>query len=70
MWWRSSVDDLTPLLRRLSDEHVEMAADGRRVERHRHPRACDALVIGLKEARDLGPAAQIAKVMPKGRNFH
>ena len=39
------------------------------VERHRHPRSGDALVTGLKEA-GRSQAAQIARVMPKGRNFH
>jgi hypothetical protein len=41
------------------------------VERHRHPRAGDALVTLLKENRGLGEfATQTAEVMPKGRNFH
>jgi error-prone DNA polymerase len=72
------IEDLTPLLRRLSDEHGALSAlapvdEARRppVERHRHPRAGDALVTLLKEAP--GPEfapAQIAEVMPKGRNFH
>ena len=70
------IDDLTPLLRRLSDEHSPVHAlaptdEVRRpvVERHRHPRSGDALVTGLKEA-GRSQAAQIARVMPKGRNFH
>jgi error-prone DNA polymerase len=70
------IDDLTPLLRRLSDEHSPVHAlaptdEARRpvVERHRHPRSGDALVTGLKEA-GRSQAAQIARVMPKGRNFH
>ena len=70
------IDDLTPLLRRLSDEHGPVHAlaptdEVRRpvVERHRHPRSGDALVTGLKEA-GRSQAAQIARVMPKGRNFH
>jgi error-prone DNA polymerase len=70
------IDDLTPLLRRLSEEHSPVHAlaptdEVRRpvVERHRHPRSGDALVTGLKEAVR-SHAAQIASVMPKGRNFH
>ena len=39
------------------------------IERRRHPRAGDALVTGLKEA-GRSHAAQIARVMQKGRNFH
>ena len=71
------IDDLTPLLRRLSDEHSPVHAlaptdEVRRpvIERHRHPRSGDALVTGLKEAGRSAHAAQIARVMPKGRNFH
>ena len=72
------IEDLTPLLRRLSDEHgcvdaLAHADEARRplVERHRHPRAGDSLVTALKEARASGElAAQTARVMPKGRNFH
>jgi error-prone DNA polymerase len=72
------VRDLTPLLRRMSEEHGCVHAlaptdEARRppVERHRHPRAGDALVTGLKEARrQFPPGAQVARVMPKGRNFH
>jgi error-prone DNA polymerase len=72
------IEDLTPLLRRLSDAHGCVHAlaptdEVRRppVERHRHPRAGDSLVTLLKEAPDLGElAAQTAEVMPKGRNFH
>ncbi len=73
------IEDLTPLLRRLSDEHgcVQALAptdEVRRppVERHRHPRAGNSLVTLFKETparRELAPA-QTAKVMPKGRNFH
>jgi error-prone DNA polymerase len=60
------VRDLTALLRRLSEQHGRPL-----VERHRHPRAGDALVVGLKETRGGSrPGAQVAKVMPKGRNFH
>ena len=42
----------------------------RPVERHRHPRAGDALVTSLKEKPDLFDVALAAAVMPKGRNFH
>jgi error-prone DNA polymerase len=73
--------DLTPLLRRLSEDHgcVDAAAPADHVrrplaERHRHPRAGDSLVTLLKEAPSLldefTSASQTAKVMPKGRNFH
>ncbi|TMI99677.1 MAG: error-prone DNA polymerase [Alphaproteobacteria bacterium] len=72
------IEDLTPLLRRLSDAHgavdIRAHADQARrpiIERHRHPRAGDSLVTLLKDAPDLGElAAQTAEVMPKGRNFH
>ncbi len=75
------IRDLTPLLRRLSEEHACVHAlaptdEGRRpvAERHRHPRAGDSLVTLLKEtpalADEFAPTAQTAKVMPKGRNFH
>jgi len=72
------IEDLTPLLRRLSDAHgsldIRAHADQAKrpiVERHRHPRAGDSLVALLKEAPDLADlAAQTAEVMPKGRNFH
>ncbi|MFL4967620.1 MAG: hypothetical protein ACJ8EU_02745, partial [Xanthobacteraceae bacterium] len=40
------------------------------VERHRHPRAGDALVTSLKEKPDLFDVTLAAAVMPKGRNFH
>ena len=73
------IEDLTPLLRHLSEEHggvqaLAYADEVRRppIERHRHPRAGDALVLALKEtprfAGDI--AVQTARVMPKGRNFH
>ena len=75
------IDDLTPLLRRLSDDHgcVDALAhvdEVRRpvVERHRHPRSGDSLVTLLKEtparADEYPAAADTAQVMPKGRNFH
>ncbi len=73
------IEDLTPLLRRLSDQNgyvdaLAHADEGRRppVERHRHPRAGDALVTLLKEKPPVPDEfiAQTARVMPKGRNFH
>lgn len=75
------IEDLTPLLRRLSEEHgcIDALAptdEVRRplIERHRHPRSGDSLVTSLKEtpalADELTYAAQTARVMPKGRNFH
>jgi error-prone DNA polymerase len=74
------IRDLTPLLRRLSDEHscVDALAPTDEVprpviERHRHPRTGDSLVTLLKEGPDRASeltAVQTAKVMPKGRNFH
>ena len=74
------IDDLTPLLRGLSEDHgVDAAAPADPVrrplaERHRHPRAGDSLVTLLKEDSALldqfTSASQTAKVMPKGRNFH
>jgi error-prone DNA polymerase len=75
------IDDLTPLLRRLSEDHgcVDAAMPTDEVrrpvpERHRHPRAGDALVTMFKDAPtlldDLAAATQTARVMPKGRNFH
>ncbi|MGB9368413.1 MAG: error-prone DNA polymerase [Xanthobacteraceae bacterium] len=73
------IEDLTPLLRRLSDEHecvraLAHADEARRpsVERHRHPRAGDSLVTALKEKPVLVDelTAATARVMPKGRNFH
>jgi error-prone DNA polymerase len=72
------IRDLTPLLRRLSDEHGGIDAlappdEVRRpvIERHRHPRTGDSLMTLLKEEPGLDlTAVQTAKVMPKGRNFH
>ena len=73
------IEDLTPLLRRLSDDHecvraLAHADEARRppIERHRHPRAGDSLVIALKETPILADelTAATARVMPKGRNFH
>jgi len=79
------MEDLSPLLRRLSDDSglartlaradaVPRGDDFRRpVERGRHPRAGDALVTFLKDKaarlEHLGPP-DAAAVMPKGRNFH
>jgi len=72
------IEDLTPLLRRLSDDEfinaLAHADEARRppVERHRHPRSGDSLVTLFKElpAGAGEVAAQTARVMPKGRNFH
>jgi DNA polymerase III alpha subunit len=73
------IRDLTPLLRRLSEDHgwVEVTAPADHVRRpvgHRHPRAGDSLVTLLKEdpalLDEFTSASQTAKVMPKGRNFH
>jgi DNA polymerase III alpha subunit len=72
------IEDLSALLRRLSDAHgpidIRAHADQARrpiVERHRHPRAGDSLVTALKEQPEhFREAAAVAQVMPKGRNFH
>ncbi len=75
------VEDLTPLLRRLSQEHgcVEALARADAVKHpaapdphpHRHPRAGDALVTLFKDEPALaGQLGFAADVMPKGRNFH
>ncbi len=75
------MEDLSPLLRRLSGDSPLVEASARAdevprpvVERHRHPRAGDALVISLKGkpalAKELGHATDAATAMPKGRNFH
>src|SRR3974390_89481 len=74
------IEDLTPLLRRLSEDAVRITATippdevkRRAIERHRHPRCGDTLVTLLKDQSALadsnfrnGPET----VMPKGRNFH
>jgi error-prone DNA polymerase len=71
------IRDLTPMLQHLSDAHGPINAlaptdEVRRPvpERHRHPRAGDALVTLFKDEPNENLAAQTAKVMPKGRNFH
>jgi len=71
------IRDLTPMLQHLSDAHAPINAlaptdEVRRPvhERHRHPRAGDSLVTLFKDAPNENFAAQTAKVMPKGRNFH
>jgi len=73
------IRDLTPMLTRLADAHgcVHALAPTDEVrrppaERHRHPRAGDALVTLLKENPGVPAeiAVQAARVMPKGRNFH
>ena len=75
------MQDLTALLRRLSEDHGCVAAPARAdaVKRpasekpNRHPRAGDALVTLFKDdpalTDQLGLTAN-AQVMPKGRNFH
>jgi error-prone DNA polymerase len=73
--------DLTPLLRRLSEDAVNIdamapldVAKRPVIERHRHPRSGDALVTLFKDgqglADDLGLDGRPDAVMPKGRNFH
>jgi error-prone DNA polymerase len=73
------IDDLTPLLRDLSDEKIGNGGIARadevrrpQAERHRHPRSGDSLVTLFKEAPGSHDdiAMRTAKVMPKGRNFH
>ena len=72
------IEDLTPLLRRLSEDAVNvgeptpLAVERPVVERHRHPRSGDALVTLLKNDRTFanGLGAFPETVMPKGRNFH
>jgi error-prone DNA polymerase len=75
------MEDLSALLRRLSEDtdlaDTTAPADVVKrpvLERHRHPRAGDALVISLKDKPALpetfGHADHPAAVMPKGRNFH
>jgi len=72
------IEDLSPLLRQLSEEHgsidIRAHADQAKrpiIERHRHPRAGDSLVTALQERPDPArAAAEVARVMPKGRNFH
>ncbi len=73
------IRDLTHLLGHLSDKHDSIDATAPTdevkrpvIERHRHPRSGDALVTMFKEGQHPADlvAAQTAKVMPKGRNFH
>ncbi len=74
------VEDLTALLRRLSQDHgcVETLARADAVKHpaapdphpHRHPRAGDALVTLFKDEPALAGQLGFASVMPKGRNFH
>jgi error-prone DNA polymerase len=75
------VEDLTPLLRRLSQDHgcVEALARADAVKHpaapdphpHRHPRAGDALVTLFNDEPALADQLGFATgVMPKGRNFH
>jgi len=76
------IDDLTPLLERLSEDSTGVEAlahcgevrrpvlDGRTRPRH----AGDPLAMLLQEepalADKLAPAANVHAVMPRGRNFH
>ena len=75
------VEDLTALLRRLSQDHgcVEALARADAVKHpaapdphpHRHPRAGDALVTLFRDEPALADQLGFtANVMPKGRNFH
>ncbi len=75
------IEDLTPLLRHLSDkvvtiETTALADEVKRsvTARHRHPRSGDALVTMFKDARlsrtGEGSGEAPEAVMPKGRNFH
>ena len=65
------MEDLTPLLVRLSDDalnlHANMSTNetGRLPDGKSHPRSGDALVTALKNR-----PASAGTVMPKGRNFH
>ncbi|MBM3528129.1 MAG: DNA polymerase III subunit alpha [Alphaproteobacteria bacterium] len=72
-------DNLTPLLRRLSDDgpRIDPSSPTDEVKRpvqgswRRHPRDGDALVTMLRrKPADTAIAEQTAQVMPKGRNFH
>jgi error-prone DNA polymerase len=76
------LEDLTPLLRRLSADHgcVEGLARADAVkhpsppdprELHRHPRVGDTLVTLFRDQPALaGELGLTAEVLPKGRNFH
>jgi error-prone DNA polymerase len=77
------MEDLSPLLRRLSEDTplADTTARADVVKHHggpdprgRHPRAGDAFVLSLKEKPALletfGHPDHPAAVMPKGRNFH
>jgi error-prone DNA polymerase len=75
------VEDLSALLHRLSadnlretlspaDEAKRIDDTRSRIERHRHPRAGDALVTALKQKPAEFDVSQAAAVLPKGRNFH
>ena len=75
------IEDLTPLLRRLSEDAAHIAATIRAdevnrpvAERHRHPRSGDTLVTLFTDSQplagDLGLGGVPEAVMPKGRNFH
>ena len=75
------LDDLTPLLRRLSEAGADLEALARCDEVKRPipewrlpPRSANALATLIRDepalAGELAPAAEVRAVMPKGRNFH
>ena len=75
------IEDLTPLLRKLSEDGGRIDAtmpfdEGKRppIARKRHPRSGDTLVTLFKDAQpgtdELGLGGLPEAVMPKGRNFH
>ncbi len=75
------LDDLSPLLQRLSAAGADVEALARcdevkrpMIEGRLPPRSADALATLLKEEpafmHELAPAVQVRTVMPKGRNFH
>jgi DNA polymerase III alpha subunit len=73
-------DDLTPLLRRLTEDTASVKARSRadmvrsdNPDRFRHPRSGDSFVRLTKNKpllEHLAASDHAAKVMPKGRNFH
>jgi error-prone DNA polymerase len=75
------IEDLTPLLRKLSEDGGRIDAtmpsdEGKRppIARKRHPRSGDTLVTLFKDGPpgtdELGLGGLPEAVMPKGRNFH
>jgi error-prone DNA polymerase len=73
-------EDLTPLLRRLSEDVASVQTRSRAdmvrsdiPDRFRHPRSGDSFVRMAKNKpvlEQLAAAGHVAEVMPKGRNFH